>query len=83
MNYKTEAARLAGSRKMDKDSFVKDIEMALENAADKRLKAVEDKLRAIQRESKEALARRLPLDPPMKLISDIANDYFEIARKPE
>lgn len=72
MNFKEESLRLAGSQKMDIPSLARDIEMALENAVSR----AEEKLRTIQRESKQALARRLPLDNVMKLINDITNDYL-------
>lgn len=74
MNFKEEAIRLAGSKKMDIPSLARDIEMALENAVSE----ANDKLKTIQRESKQALARRLPLDNVMKLINDITNDYLGV-----
>jgi hypothetical protein len=78
MNLKEESIRLAGSREMDIMTLARDIEMAMENAIAEHVGAAESKLKAIQRESKEALARRLPRDEIMKLINDITNDYFEV-----
>jgi hypothetical protein len=63
---------------MDIMTLARDIEMAMENAIAERVGAAEGQLKAIQRESKEALARRLPHDPIMKLINDITNDHFGV-----
>lgn len=77
MDFKEEAIRLAGSKRMEKDFFVKDIEMALENAANSRLKAVEDKLKMIRNESKRCLALSTSQAEIVKTIFNITTDYFE------
>lgn len=72
MDFKTESIRLAGSRKMDIPSLARDIEMALENAADD----ANSVIRRIAALSKERMGLRLPKDPLVAQINEIANDYL-------
>lgn len=74
MNCKTEAKRLAGSRKMEKPTFERDIEMALENAVAKAIETI----KIIEGLSRKRIGLRLPKDKIVEQINQVANDYLGV-----